>query len=245
MIVNLIPMAGDGQRFKKEGYITPKPLIDVLGEPMIVRAIKSMPKANRNILIVRKDQFIIEDFKKMINNYFDNIEIIEINEKTEGQASTCLIAEEYIPNDSRLNIGSCDAGFIYDSKLFDKRMEFCDALIWTYRGKEIVLKNPNMYGWVKTFDNSDLVKKVSCKMPISENPINDDVVSGAFSFKKAYLFFNSIKKMIEANDRVNNEFYVDNIFNHIKNNSIGVFEVKDHFSWGTPDELKSYLQNAN
>ena len=31
----LIPMAGEGSRFKTEGYTFPKPLIDVDGKPMI------------------------------------------------------------------------------------------------------------------------------------------------------------------------------------------------------------------
>ena len=31
----LIPMAGEGSRFAKEGYTFPKPLIDVNGKPMI------------------------------------------------------------------------------------------------------------------------------------------------------------------------------------------------------------------
>ena len=34
MRVNLIPMAGDGSRFLKGGYKTPKPLIDVDGLPI-------------------------------------------------------------------------------------------------------------------------------------------------------------------------------------------------------------------
>ena len=51
-IINLIPMAGNGMRFKNVGYSTPKPLIPVHGKPMIVKAIESLPKASLNILIV-------------------------------------------------------------------------------------------------------------------------------------------------------------------------------------------------
>ena len=69
-IVNLIPMAGEGSRFKKEGYLLPKPLIPVNGTPMIVHALKSLPKAEKNILIVRKDQIEINDLKKVLDKHF-------------------------------------------------------------------------------------------------------------------------------------------------------------------------------
>ena len=45
--------------------------------------------------------------------------------------------------------------------------------------------------------------------------------------------------MISKNDRVNGEFYLDNIFNHLHNKS-SVFKVEKYFSWGTPKELENY-----
>jgi len=38
----LIPMAGEGSRFAKEGYQFPKPLIDVNGKPMIQRVVENL-----------------------------------------------------------------------------------------------------------------------------------------------------------------------------------------------------------
>ena len=53
-MANLIPMAGIGKRFSKEGYKLPKPLIPVSGMPMVVKAIKDMPSSNKWIFVVRK-----------------------------------------------------------------------------------------------------------------------------------------------------------------------------------------------
>ncbi|NBW64539.1 lipopolysaccharide biosynthesis protein, partial [bacterium] len=44
--VNLIPAAGAGARFVEAGYATPKPLLPVDGEPMIVRAARALPEAD-------------------------------------------------------------------------------------------------------------------------------------------------------------------------------------------------------
>ena len=101
-------MAGDGKRFKDAGYSTPKPLIKVDGKPMVIKALESLPKASKNILIVRKDQLNIVEFKSLLNNYFENVIIIEIDYLTGGQASTCLLSEKQIPKNSILNIHYCE-----------------------------------------------------------------------------------------------------------------------------------------
>ena len=239
-IVNLIPMAGEGSRFKKEGYLLPKPLIPVNGIPMIVRALKSLPKAQKNILIVRKDQINVSDLKKVLGKYFQNIKIIEIDYLTEGQAVTCLLAEKEVPKGVVLNVGACDVGFEYDNSKYYSTIEKYGAFIWTYNQNLNVLKNPEMYGWVKLLDE-DKIDYVSCKKPISKDLINDHVVSGTFTFKDSDLFFHSITKMIHSEDRVNNEFYLDNIFNHLSIDS-GIFKVDSYNSWGTPSELNSYYE---
>lgn len=38
----IMPMAGEGSRFRKEGWETPKPLIELKGKPLFMRAINSV-----------------------------------------------------------------------------------------------------------------------------------------------------------------------------------------------------------
>ena len=232
-------MAGEGKRFKEAGYTIPKPLIEVDGKPMVIRALESLPRASKNILIVRKEHLNIDDFKSLLDEYFNNVIIIEIDYLTEGQASTCLLSESYVPKNSILNIGACDVGFEYNKDLFEKKIEINDSLIWTYNNNPNVLIHPEMYGWVKRKSNTDEIEFVSCKSPISKNLLEDHVVSGTFTFKNSDSFFDGIKKMISKNDRVNGEFYLDNIFNHLHNKS-SVFKVEKYFSWVTPKELENY-----
>ena len=233
-------MAGDGRRFKDAGYSNPKPLIEVDGKPMVIRALESLPRASKNILIVRKEHLNIDDFKSLLSNYFKNVIIIEIDYLTEGQASTCLLSESYVPKNSIINIGACDVGFEYNMIKYKETLDKFESFIWSYNNNPNVLKNPEMYGWIKTKTNSNEIEQVSCKKPISDKLMEDHVVSGTFTFKNSDLFFEGIKKMILENDRVNGEFYLDNIFNHFTHKS-SIFKVEKYYSWGTPTELKSYL----
>ena len=38
----IMPMAGEGSRFRNAGWATPKPLIELKGKPLFVRAIESV-----------------------------------------------------------------------------------------------------------------------------------------------------------------------------------------------------------
>jgi len=232
-------MAGEGKRFKEAGFSTPKPLIKVDGVPMVIKALKSLPKASKNILIVRKDLLNIVEFKQLLDSHFENVVIIEIDYLTSGQATTCLLAEEYISDNVILNVGACDVGFKYNFDEYKKTLNEFNSFIWTYNKNPNVLKHPEMYGWVKLKDGTNEIDYVSCKKPISNDLLTDCVVSGAFTFKNSNLFFEGIKKMILKNDRTNGEFYLDSIFNHLENKS-GVFNINEYYSWGTPKELDKY-----
>ena len=56
MLNIVIPMAGEGSRFVASGFKTPKPFINVIDAPMIVKVLENLyyPEA-RYILIVRKE----------------------------------------------------------------------------------------------------------------------------------------------------------------------------------------------
>jgi NDP-sugar pyrophosphorylase family protein len=48
----IIPLGGMGERFKKEGFIQPKPLIPILGKPMLYHLIDKLILNNDDKLII-------------------------------------------------------------------------------------------------------------------------------------------------------------------------------------------------
>ncbi|EAK0419205.1 lipopolysaccharide biosynthesis protein [Campylobacter jejuni] len=232
----VIPMAGLGSRFVKAGFDKPKPFIDVLDKPMIVRVLENLKyKDARYILIARKEHLTKE--KKLVdeikNNF--NVEFIAIDKLTEGTACTVLYARKYINNDTPLMIANSDqivdidiADFINDS--FKRGL---DGSILTFIDKE---KNPK---WSFAKLNNDLVVEVKEKEAISEF-----ATVGIYFFNKGKIFVESAIDMIIENDRVNNEFYTCPVYNYaIKNGAkIGIYNIdfsKMH-GIGIPEDLEIF-----
>ena len=96
-----------------------------------------------------------------------------------------------------------------------------------------------MYGWIATEGNQ--VTLVSVKTPL-EDPNNDPIIIGAFTFKSAKQFVAAAERMIGRNARVNGEFYVDMCINDAL--ALGLrcrlFEIDYYLCWGTPNDLRTF-----
>ena len=241
--INLIPMAGLGKRFENAGYKLPKPLIDINGKPMFVRAAESLPKADKIIFVCLKKHLKKFKINKIIKSYFPKSIVITAKKKKLGQAVDCLEASKYLKMNDSLTIGACDNSMVYNSGSLKKKIKNSELVVWTFKDKKITLKNPKMYGYVKT-DKKDNAIEVSCKKQISKFPWKDHTIIGAFSFKRADTFLKYTKKLLLNKHKINNEFYMDSVAEMCVNSGLKVKVnlVKKYYGWGTPKDLKDYLK---
>jgi NDP-sugar pyrophosphorylase family protein len=68
----LIPMAGEGNRFKMAGYTLPKPLIEVHGKPMIQLVVDNLGFDANYIYVVRKSHYTKYNLKNYLNQITPN-----------------------------------------------------------------------------------------------------------------------------------------------------------------------------
>lgn len=243
MRIALIPLAGKGQRFVDQGYKSPKPFIDVDGMPMILSAVKSLPMCDGYVFLCLREHIEKYHIDKILQKHFLKCQIIAIDHVTQGQASTCLLAEKYINQDAEMLIGACDNGMRYDKKQFETifYQSKTDAVVFTFRNNPTVLQHPEYWGWVDV-GKDNLVRAISVKKSLSNLPMQDHAIVGAFAFRKANYFFENAKRMIEKNIRINGEFYVDSVINEmiVKGLKVKLFEIGKYIGWGTPADLKTY-----
>ncbi len=241
--VNLIPLAGRGSRFQREGYPIPKPLIPVSGTPMIVQAVRCLPPAQRHVFVALQEHLDSFPLKEALDAYSTASTVVALDWVTEGQAETCVIGLKGENHDHPLIIGACDNGMLWNRKRYQALMDdpTVDAIVWTFRHHPSSKRNPHMYGWVDV-DEAGAVKNVSVKVPISDNPAKDHAIVGSFTFKRAADFIKSVERLRKKNIRVNGEFYVDSCINELVQSGKKVvpFEVDHYICWGTPDDLRTF-----
>ncbi len=239
----LIPMAWAGSRFAKEGYELPKPLIPIDGKPMITRVLDFLPAAEKYVFVCRKEHVDSSHIDEVIKKTHPNAVFHAIDYLTEGQASTCLLGEEYCDPEKPLLIAACDNGMLYaDFDAYIAEHPEYDSLMWTFRRYESLRTNPKAWGWVKVKPNSIEVEDLSIKIPVSEDPFNDHAVVATFWFKRAGDFFDAARLMIEKDIRINGEFYADTIplALNMMGKKTGIFEIDKYIGWGTPMDLRRY-----
>lgn len=246
----LIPMAGAGQRFTDAGYVVHKPAIMTIDrftgkeKPMVVCATGDLPgvaEDGGNVIYVDRTFHKEDGVEDTIRQYYPRAQFITVDHLTEGQACTCMLAEEYLDPEEPLLIAGCDNGMDIDRDAFTQLTKDCDCIVFTYRHNEAVLANPNAYGWM-IVDKEGNITQTSIKKAISDTPMEDPAVVATFWFRKAKVFLEATKKMIEENDRVNNEFYVDQTVKHVFDlgYKAKIFDIDRYVGWGTPADYEGY-----
>ena len=241
-LVNIMPMAGEGKRFKNLGYKTQKPLININGEPMFIKSAKCMPKADLWIFLIKEELLKNNFLENEINKNFINNKIISIKHTTEGQASTCFLAKKYLKKNDQIFVSSCDNYFELNQKDYIDKSNKHDVLIFTTNSNKIHIENPNLFGWVKN-NNRGLIE-VSCKKQISSDPVKDRIIVGSFFFKNFDSFRKPIESLLIKKIKINNEYYLDMAIIEALSLGLNVGEiiVKNYTSWGSHKELETWKQ---
>ena len=239
----LIPAAGLGKRFADEGYLKPKPLIDVFGRPMIVSSAMALPKGTEYIFVVLEEHCKQFGLDQVLFNSLPNCTSVTLREPTQGMACTCLMAAHLLAPKKPLLVSSCDYSFVYDDQRFGALLdaESPDAVIFTFRRYPDARLAPLAYAYL-VLGVDGRVERVSEKVPVSDEPHNDHVVQGVFYFKSAELFEQSATEMIRKKNSVNGEYYVATAINELIERGCKVlpFEVDQYICWGTPLDLRTF-----
>lgn len=247
----IIPMAGAGQRFADAGYRVHKPALPTIDRrtgkeyPMVVCATKDLPGVDSNggnLTYIDRTFHKADLVEQEILKSYPQAQFISTENLTEGQACTCLLAKEKINQEEPLLIAGCDNGMDFEEDKFRDLTKICDVIVFTYRHHDAVLANPNAYGWVEA-DQNGKITGLSIKKALSDTPMEDHAIVATFWFRHGSDFVKAAEKMIKENDRINNEFYVDEVIKHALELGLDarVFEINRYLGWGTPKDYETYM----
>lgn len=239
MLNIVIPMAGAGSRFAKEGYVDPKPLIPVHGIPMIQLVVQNLrPRTpHRFIFICQRAHVEAYGLRERLQAAAPGCAIVEIDGLTEGAACTVLAAKDLIDNDDPLMIANSDQYVDVDINEYLHAMDAqgLDGLIMT------MTANDPKWSFVG-LDAKRLVTRV-----VEKQVISDEATVGIYNFRHGSSFVAAAERMIANDERVNGEFYVAPAYNQLiaSGHSIGIENVgsegKGMYGLGIPADLKLFL----
>ena len=232
----LIPMAGLGSRFSSQGYAFPKPLIEVLGKPMIQLVVENLNIDGQYTFIVLKEHIEKYNIDKMLKLIKPDCNVVVTDGITEGAASTTLLAKEFINNENPLIIANSDQYIEWNPR----------EIIYSFINKKIdggILTFPSTHpkwSYAKINEEGDVVEVAE------KNPISNHATVGVYFWMKGKDYVSSAEQMIDKNIRVNNEFYVCPVYNQAIENGKKI-NIKDiHKMWGigTPEDLDTFLRES-
>lgn len=230
----VIPMAGNGSRFAQEGYILPKPLIDVQGVPMIQRVVENLNIDGQYIFIVRQDHLDRYNLKELLERISPGCVIVPTDGVTEGAACSVLLASQYIDNDTNLLIANSDQFLEWDSSAFLYESMNVDGCISTFEQTD-----PNDRKWsYASLDSVGFVERVAEKEVISTH-----ANTGIYFWSKGSEFVKYARQMIDKNIRTNGEFYIAPIYNEAiaDGKRIKIQNCKKMWGLGVPADLLKFL----
>ena len=230
-------MAGLGLRLAKHGYKEPKPLVQILGKPIVEWAIETIGNEGNFIFCCNKEHIKQYQLDEFLKKKIPNCKIISIDHHTEGTAKTILEAKKLIDNDEELFISDSDHYIQWNKIQFNEkiRTSLIDACVFVFAEDQ----NSKDYSYVKVNDLG-FVKESAEKIPISKT-----ACAGMHYFRKGSDFVKYAEIMIKNNQRFNNEFYVTPVYNELAKSGkkIITFPILKKWALGSKDEINQFLSS--
>jgi HAD superfamily hydrolase (TIGR01509 family) len=236
----IIPLGGKGERFYKNGYNHPKPLIDIFDKCMIEYVLDNLTISNDdNIFIIYNINLDNHNFSNFINEKYSHIHLIKIND-TKGAAETLAVGIEYILNNYSYN----DKCLILDCDTF-----YTEDIVNIFRcSTNNMVFYTKKYGTEAIYSYIDLDDQSSIINIKEKEKISDNANTGAYAFTNINILYKYCKYILDNNINFKNEPYTSCVISEMiqQNITFKGYELNSKyvFSLGTPYELQQFIDKT-
>jgi beta-phosphoglucomutase-like phosphatase (HAD superfamily)/molybdopterin-guanine dinucleotide biosynthesis protein A len=236
----IIPVGGKGERFLNYGYKKPKPLINVLGKPMIFYVLDNLKLTNEDKVFII--YYNIEDniFRNVISEKYPYINFIRIKFQTKGAAETIYEGLKQIINlttQKKCMIFDCDTFYTEDVVSMYRNVN-TNAVFYVINKEDTPI-----YSYIN-MDADNIVDNIVEKVKISDN-----ANTGIYCFYDIDALFKYSQHVVENNIMFKNECYTSCIIDQMiqeENIFIGI-KLDNNFVYnlGTPEQVITYIDNTH
>ena len=228
MINVLLPAMGKSTFYKDSFF--PKPLYEINGKTMlelIIDDYKSLDPKQYIFVFSEEDcmKFHLDASAKILT---PASQVIKLRNQTAGALCTCLMAIEYINDDTSLIIANSDQIIDVDYRNVVSHFEKqgADAGVITF---------PNIHPrWSYCRKVSDEVVEVAEKRPLSK-----DAIAGFYYYKKGSDFVEAAKRALLKQNQLDGQYYISASINEmiLMGKKVGYFDIEKR-------QYKSFYSHA-
>lgn len=236
----IMPMAGEGSRFARAGWTTPKPLIELNGVPLFQRAISSVAIEGVEMkysFIVRQEHIDKQHIDQLIKEILPEAQVFSVLKTTRGAVETCLVAESAIADEDAVVVMDCDLEFrsVRYNELVARALsvpaEDADG------GALVSFESDNPRYSYAEIDDEGRVLRTAEKEPISSHAL-----CGSYFFGSGKDFKRIAHQLLDDGTHGKAEFYVSLLYNYLlaEGKTVRLAPMEEYYSYGTPEELLAY-----
>lgn len=231
----IIPMAGDGKRFKDAGYVEPKPFIRMPdGQQMYKAVVSNLEAPMASFMYLMRGEHVNAHVDYEDAEYND---VVYVNSPTRGTAETCLLASQWIDNERSLLIANSDQLFEWDAMAFYyfARNTELDGVVVTFDCPERDVR----WSYV-SIDDKGLVECV-----VEKDPISDTACTGLWFWKRGGDFVRFAHRIVDNDIRFKGEYYVSTVLQAAIDAGLkfSTFKVDKFHGLGDPESLEKYIRS--
>lgn len=236
-----MPMAGEGSRFARAGWTTPKPLIELNGQPLFQHAISSVAADGIKMkysFIVRHEHIEKYNIDKGIKSFLPEASIFSVMKTTRGAVETCLMAESAIADDDAVIVMDCDLEF-RSQKFIEILKEILAQSVDEANGGALVSfeSNEPRYSYAALGVDGYVTRTAEKEV------ISNHALCGAYFFATGKRFKQIAHQLLNEPEFKKPEYYVSLLYNYLlaDGEKVRLAPMEEYYSYGTPEELKRYM----
>lgn len=233
----VMPMAGRGSRFAKQGVVQPKPLVDLAGRPFFWWATESL----RRVVPIREMAFVVLEehvrafgIDDRVREFYPEARVVAIPDVTSGAAETAKIGLRTLTTSGPVAINDSDHAFLCPelASTAAALADGVDAALLCFNSD-----NP-AYSYAQVDGEGHVIATVEKRV------VSPYAIAGCYLFSQPSLFLSLFEDY--RLDCPYEELFVSGVYNRLAGSGGRIDKViaQRHVSFGTPEELAALDQNA-
>ena len=176
----IIPVAGEGARFKKAGFTTAKPFIEFQGKSFLEHVLVNASECKSKIIVVVRDDILQEysnEIKTLERIY--SFSVASITEPTRGAGATATIALSRLNNSNSVLFLDCDT--FYKRNIISEFVKYslsvnCDGSVLSFGSTD-----PG-FAYIARSQNGKISEL------IEKEVVSNEAISGAYLIRNPRMF---------------------------------------------------------